>query len=100
MIFFWKLAATPEGWNAPVLKSTITSLAWADVSQVVRHHPAGDEMLLLHRVGESVGEYFWNIGGIGIKGLGWDDGAMNLVDYGSSSGLGWTGLAWRERLNR
>lgn len=99
----WQLNGQGNGkFDAPVNRQTISALAWSDVRPYVQRSAQGNQLLLVHRASRNVGEYDWRIGGVGVHGMNLTSTGLSssLSNYGSTTDLEWTNVAWRHRLNR
>ncbi|WP_460156066.1 RICIN domain-containing protein [Pseudomonas sp. S2_H10] len=100
---FWRLANngdgsfTPSG--SPVYQDA--SLAWADIQPYARTSGTGSQILLVHRVNNPVGEYYWRVGPVGVKALNLNAAGvpLDLINYGQLGLFQWANLKWRARLN-
>ncbi|EJM33812.1 putative carbohydrate-binding protein [Pseudomonas sp. GM33] len=100
---FWKLVNNGDGSFTPSESPVYQegSLAWADIQPYARTSATGNQILLVHRVNNSVGEYYWRVGRVGMKALNLTAGGipLDLIDYGQLGLFEWANLKWRARLN-
>ena len=102
-INFWQLNGKGNGqFSAPSLQQTVSALAWSDARPYVQRNVQGNQLLLVHRVDNNVGEFAWRTGVVGVKGLSFTSTGLStsLTNYGSNTNFLWTNMAWRNRLNR